>query len=153
MIPGHRTRRVEVSAKARSRDVRKNRYITSVPRRAPQRASRDIPAAFQRVIEIGRGWPRVEAATRYDGSPQLKVNGCFMAGLAMGQDAEPDTLVIRMNADDRQAMIEDAPDIYYTTDYHRRFPVVLVRLAKVDDEMLRELLAISRRLTLLKTKS
>jgi hypothetical protein len=37
----------------------------------------------------------LEATTKYDGSPVLKVDGIFMAGLATHPSAEPDTLVVR----------------------------------------------------------
>ena len=38
--------------------------------------------AFQIVRAVGLTLPGVVAATRYDGSPVLKLHGCFMAGLA-----------------------------------------------------------------------
>jgi hypothetical protein len=107
---------------------------------------------FDVVTRIGLSLPYVEAATRYDGSPVLKVAGVFMAGVATHHSAEPDTLVIRAALDDRESFIEDAPDTYYTTDYYRRYPLVLVRLKQVTDEALRELLALSHRLTLPKTR-
>ena len=40
--------------------------------------------------------PNVEATTKYDRSPVLRVYGVFMAGLAMDASAEPDTLVVRV---------------------------------------------------------
>jgi hypothetical protein len=103
--------------------------------------------AFDIVRSVGLGLPGVEAATKYDGSPMLKVNGRFMAGLAMHHSAEPGTLVIRVRADERQLMIDDAPETYYVTDYYSGHPVVLVRLARVDRNALRDLLGMSRRLT------
>ena len=81
--------------------------------------------------------PDVEAATRYDGSPVLKVGGCFMAGLAAHPSAEPGTLVVRSEIEERDGLLEDAPDVYYVTDYYRKYPLVLVRLSRVDREALR----------------
>ena len=107
---------------------------------------------FDPVERIGLSLPHVEAATRYDGSRVLKVAGVFMAGVATHDSAEPDTLVIRAAIEDRESFIEDAPDTYYTTEYYRRYPLVLVRLKQVTDEVLRELLALSHRLTLPKTR-
>jgi hypothetical protein len=52
----------------------------------------------------------VEATTKYDGSPVLQVHGVFMAGLAMHPSAEADTLVVRMNLDDRALMLDEAPE-------------------------------------------
>jgi len=48
---------------------------------------------FETVRTVGLTLPDVEATTRYDGSPVLKVHGIFMAGLASHPSAEPATLV------------------------------------------------------------
>jgi len=107
--------------------------------------------SFDAVRVAGITLPHVEATTRYDGSPVLKLAGCFLAGLAPHPSAEPETLVIRATFDERASMIEDAPRTYYLTEYYRPYPLVLVRLSQVDGDSLRELLAMSWRLTLPKT--
>ena len=96
--------------------------------------------------------PDVQAVTKYDGSPVLKVRGIFMAGVAMHRSAEPDTLVVRVPLDEREWLLEDAPEIYYITDYYRPYPLVLVRLARVDRDALHDLLSVSRRLALEKAR-
>ena len=106
--------------------------------------------AFETVQAIGLAWPDVEAAVRYDGSPVLKTAGCFMAGLASHPSAEPETLIVRFNIADREALLEDAPETYYLTEYYRPHPVVLARLSRLDRDALRDLLSVSRRLTLAK---
>ena len=106
---------------------------------------------FDVVRAVGLTLPDVEAATKYDGSPLLKAGGCFMAGLATHKSAEPATLVVRMSLEERTCLIADAPDAYYVTDHYERHPVVLVRLSRVDRDALRDLLSVSRRLTLEKT--
>jgi hypothetical protein len=108
--------------------------------------------AFDIVRTVGQTLPDVEATTRYDGSPVLKVAGCFMAGLATHGSAEPNTLVVRADFEDRQWLIEDAPDTYYLTDYYRRYPLILVRLSRVDRAALRDLLSVSWRLTVAKAR-
>jgi hypothetical protein len=105
---------------------------------------------FDLVRSVGLQLPEVEASTKYDGSPVLKARGCFMAGLALHPSAEPDTLVVRCNAEDRELLLEEAPDTYYVTDYYRPHPVVLVRLARIDGDALRDLLTSSWRLTIAK---
>jgi len=105
------------------------------------------PGAFDVVKELGCSLPNVEATTRYDGAPVLKAHGVFMAGLAMHASAEPDTLVVRAAFEEREGLLEDAPDTYYVTDYYRRYPVVLVRLSLLNRGVLRELLARSWRMT------
>ena len=99
---------------------------------------------------MGLQFPDVEAATRYDGSPVLKAHGCFMAGLATHQSAEPASLVVRVGLEEREWMIEDAPETYYVTEYYRKHPVVLVRLSNVDGDALRDLLSTSWRLAMAK---
>jgi hypothetical protein len=108
--------------------------------------------AFDVVAAVGLTMPGVTAATRYDGSPVLKAGGAFMAGLASHESAEPGSLVVRTTLEDRKWLLEDAPDVYYITDYYRPYPLVLVRLARVDRDALHDLLSVSRRLALEKTR-
>lgn len=70
-----------------------------------------------------------------------------MAGMAMDESAEPGTLVVRMQQEERDLLIADAPDTYYVTDYYAPHPIVLVRLAHVDESALRDLLSVSLQLT------
>jgi hypothetical protein len=108
--------------------------------------------AFDMVTSVGLSLPGVEAATRYDGSPVLRVGGAFMAGLASHESAEPASLVVRSTFEDRQWLLDDAPETYYVTEDYRKHPVVLARLAHLNGEALRDLLAVSRRLTLAKAR-
>jgi len=112
--------------------------------RAPSR--RRSVSAFRAVAEAAVGLRGVELGTRYDGSPVLRFDGRYLAGFAMHPSAEPNSLVVKTDPDERHWLLEDAPDTYYVTDYYRPYPVVLVRLAKVEQAALRDLLAASRRL-------
>jgi hypothetical protein len=107
---------------------------------------------FALVRAVGLTLPEVEAMTRYDGSPVLKARGCFMAGLATHESAEPGTLVVRMGEQERTYLLEDAPDTYYLTAYYRRYPIILVRLGTVNRDALRDLLSVSWRLTMAKAR-
>jgi hypothetical protein len=107
---------------------------------------------FEVVRDVGCNLPNVEATTKYDGSPVLKVSGVFMAGLAMHASAEPDTLVVRAGLEEREGLLEDAPEIYYLTDYYRRHPLVLVRLSRVKRDALRDLLSVSWRMATAKAR-
>jgi hypothetical protein len=111
-----------------------------------------LPDPFETVRTVGLTLPDVEATTRYNGSPVLKVGGAFMAGLASHPSAEPGTLVVRAGFEEREWLIEDAGETYYVTDYYRGYPVVLVRLSRIDRDALRDLLSMSRRLTLPKAR-
>jgi hypothetical protein len=108
--------------------------------------------AFEIVATVGLGLPDVVATTRYDGSPVLKLGGCFMAGLASHPSVEPDTLVVRVGYEEREWLIEDAPETYYLTDYYRPYPLVLVRLSRIDRDALRDVLSVSWRLTAAKAR-
>jgi hypothetical protein len=103
------------------------------------------------VIAVGLELPEVEVATKYDGTPVLRLRGCFLAGLASHPSAEPDTLIVRYELEERGWLIADAADTYYTTDYYRALPVVLARLPRLDRDALRDLLTVSWRLTASKT--
>jgi hypothetical protein len=109
--------------------------------------------SFEMVRVVGLALPDVEATTKYDGSPVLKLGGAFLAGLATHRSAEPETLVVRVGFEERECLLEDAPETYYLTDYYRRHPVVLVRLSRIDRDALRDLLSSSWRLTLPKTRT
>ena len=115
-------------------------------------SKRKPPDAFDIVRAVGLTLPDVQVTTKYDGSPVLKVGGCFMAGLAAQHSAEPGTLVVRTSVEEREWLLADAPETYYVTDYHRPYPVVLVRLSQIDRDALRDLLSVSWRLTVLKTR-
>jgi hypothetical protein len=105
---------------------------------------------FARVARVALTLPGVTLETKYDGSPVLKLHGCFLAGMDMHPSAEPDTLVVRCDIDERHWLLEDAPEVFFVNEFHSRFPVVLARLAAVDEGMLRDLLKVSWRLTLAK---
>ena len=109
---------------------------------------RKMADPFDVVRSIGLTLPGVEAGTRYDGSPVLRWGGAFMAGLARHDTAEAATLVVRMSIEERQLLLDEAPETYYITDYHEPYPVVLVRLSRVDEHALRDLLSVSWRMTL-----
>jgi len=122
----------------------------STSSRKSRRVSHATADPFALVKAVGLALPGVEATTRYDGAAVLKVRGCFMAGLATHPSAEPGTLVVRSGVEERGWLLDEAPDIYYLTDYYRPHPIVLVRLSRIDRDALRDLLSVSRRLTLAK---
>jgi len=103
--------------------------------------------AFDRVRTVGLTLPGVEAVKRYDGATVLKLRGCFMAGIASHPSAEPNSLVVRCDVDQRELLLEDAPDTYYVTAFYEKYPLVLARLSHLTRDALRDLLSASHRLT------
>jgi len=117
------------------------------------RAAPARPLYYERVFAIGQQLPGVTRETKYDGSPVLRVNGCFVAGIASHHSAEPGSIIVRCALEDREWLLSEAPETYYVTDYHRPYPIVLARLAKLDDDALKDLLSASWRLTMEKAAS
>ena len=101
-----------------------------------------MPVTFETVRKIGLTLPGVEASTAY-GSPALKINGKIMACMAINKSAEPGSLMIRVTNDDRDELIAAAPDIYYVTDHYEPYGAVLVRLSRVNADVLRDLLGMA----------
>jgi hypothetical protein len=93
---------------------------------------------FDTVRRIGLALPDVEAGTAY-GSPALKVRGKMFACMAAHKSAEPNSLVLRLDLDQRDALIAEEPSVYYITDHYVPYPAVLVRLASVADDALEDL--------------
>jgi hypothetical protein len=93
---------------------------------------------FPAVESIGRTLPDVEVTTAW-GSPALKVHGKMFACMAAHKSAEPGTLVVMMDIVERDALIEDAPGIYYLKEHYVNYPCVLVRLSRIRADALRDL--------------
>ncbi len=114
---------------------------------------------FEAVRKMGLALPDVEEGTSY-GSPALKVRGQMFACLAIHRSAEPDTLVVRIEFDRRDALIAGEPQTYYLTDHYLNYPCVLARLSRLHPDALRDLLRMGwrfvsarKRLKALKTRS
>ena len=107
---------------------------------------------FEDVKAVALKMSGVEASIKYDGSTVLKAGGSFMAGIASDESAEADSLVVRCELDDRELLLEDAPETYYITDFYAKYPLVLVRLSEVTEDALRDLLSVSRKMALQKSR-
>ena len=93
---------------------------------------------FKTVESIGRTLQDVEVTTTW-GQPTLKVRGKMFVCMASHKSAEPNTLVVMMDFAERDALLEDDPDTYYLKDHYLNYPCVLVRLARVHADALRDL--------------
>ena len=94
---------------------------------------------FNVVRKIGLALPEVEEGTAY-GSPALNVRGKMFACLAINSSAEPNTLVVRIDFDQRDELIAEELKTYYLTDHYVNYPCVLVRLTCIRQDALRDLL-------------
>jgi hypothetical protein len=95
-------------------------------------------SGFKLVEAIGRTLPDVEVTTSW-GQPTLKVRGRMFVSSASHKSAEPDTLVVMMDFADRDALVEEDPATYYLKEHYVGYPCVLVRLARVHPDALRDL--------------
>jgi hypothetical protein len=99
---------------------------------------------FNTVREIGLTFPGVEVSSAY-GSPALRVHGKLMAGMAINKSAEPGSLGVRVDFDDRAELLAAAPTVYYVTDHYEPHNFVLVRLSQVNRDVLRDLLGMAHK--------
>ena len=93
---------------------------------------------FAAVEAIGRALPDVEVTTAW-GQPALKVRGKMFVCIASHKSAEPNSLVVMMAFDDRDALVEDDPAVYYLKKHYLNHPCVLVRLTRIRLDALRDL--------------
>ena len=99
---------------------------------------------FDTVRKIGLTLPGVEASTAW-GAPALKVRGKLLACVPTHHSAEPGSVMVRVDFDDRAELLAAAPDVYYVTDHYLGDSAVLVRLSRVTQDVLRDLLGMAHK--------
>ena len=105
---------------------------------------------FDTVRRIALELPDVEDAAAY-GSPAIKVRGKLLTCMAINKSAEPGSLVVRIDFEQRAELLSGAPDVYYVTDHYVNYPAVLVRLSRIHPDALRDLLGAAWRFVTAKT--
>lgn len=90
----------------------------------------DLSPFFEPVREAHRRTqlPGVEEGLSW-GTPGLKVKGKMLLRIR-----EPDVIVLCCEFDEKELLMEAAPDIYFQTDHYKGSPHVLVRLSQISDE-------------------
>jgi hypothetical protein len=101
-------------------------------------------AGFERVRKVGAKIPGLEEGKAWNG-PCLKADDKIAACMATHKSADPGTLAVVVGEDVRDELIEGDPDVYYIRDHYVPWPTVLVRLERVDEQVLRELLMMAAR--------
>ena len=89
---------------------------------------------FAVLRRIALSLPGVQEGTSY-GTPAFRASGKFF--LRMWEDAE--TMVLKTDFYERDFLLQDDPEAFFTTDHYRDYPSVLVRLSRVPPARLREL--------------
>jgi hypothetical protein len=98
---------------------------------------------FEAVRALAREFPDLQESTMY-GSPAVKLGKRLVACLPIHPSAEPASLAVRTDFEQRAAFLTDDPGTFYVTDHYVNHPVVLVRLARVRHDQVRDLLAAAR---------
>ena len=68
--------------------------------------------------------------------PEFRVRGKLFAWKS--RDRDGGTLAIRVDRDEKQLMLDSRPDVYFQTPHYEGYPGVLVNLAAIDADELRE---------------
>lgn len=92
------------------------------------------------ALKFALSLPNVEQGTAY-GAPAVKTGGQMFACKATNKAAEPNTLAVMLDFDDRDALIAEEPGTYYLKEHYVSYPCILVRLGKIHPDALRDLLA------------
>src|SRR6185436_11863151 len=102
---------------------------------------------FEKVRQVALKLPDVEEGTAW-GFPAFRVKKrmflCFREDLG--------AVVVRSSFDQRDAMIEEDPETFFTTDHHRPHPWVLARVTKLRPTVLPDLLQTARKYALAEKK-
>jgi hypothetical protein len=88
---------------------------------------------WDEVRAIALAFPGVEERASY-GTPGFKVNGKFLTRLRH----EDESLVLtEVSFDEREMLMEAAPEVFHTTPHYKDYPSVLARMATIDPLSLR----------------
>jgi hypothetical protein len=91
-------------------------------------------ATFEDFRRAALALPDVEEGTAY-GFPAFRKGAtlflCFRTDL--------DSMAMASSFEQRDAMIAEDPETYYTTDHHRPYPWVLARMSKLHTTVVRDL--------------
>jgi hypothetical protein len=98
---------------------------------------------FEAVRNIALAFDQAEEVSSY-GTPGFKAAGTLFAR----HRPEMEALVVRVDREQRQEMIAADPETYFLTDHYLDYPWILVRLARVQPEAMRDLLTGAWRLAM-----
>jgi hypothetical protein len=77
---------------------------------------------YDAVAKLGLALPDVVESTSY-GAPALKLKGKLLACVPSNKSAEPGSIVVRIDLEQRAELLRQQPAIYYITEhYTRRIP-------------------------------
>jgi hypothetical protein len=96
-------------------------------------------ATWATVKSIGKKLPEVEESTWFN-TPSLKVRKRSFVRLK-----EKGVIVVLIDLDEKEALLQAEPDVFFTTSHYDGYPAFLVRLANIARDELEEVLTESWR--------
>jgi hypothetical protein len=106
-----------------------------------------MATSFERARKLALSFDNVKEGPSY-GTPGFRVSGVLFARLHQ----EGESLVVRMDFEQRAELLAGDPETYYITDHYLNYEWILVRLARVHPDALRDLLRGAWRLAAEKKK-
>jgi hypothetical protein len=85
---------------------------------------------FDAVTKLGLALSDVVKSTAY-GAPALKLKGKLLACVPVNKSAEPGSIVVHIDLEQRAELLRQQPAIYYITDHYAPYATVLVRLSRI----------------------
>jgi hypothetical protein len=82
------------------------------------------------VREIAASLPGAEESTTY-GKPAFKVQGRLFAWVSPDAAAE-DALAVRVDPGELPLLLETAPDRYFQTPHYHGYPILLIRVERIE---------------------
>lgn len=90
----------------------------------------DLASAFGKLKAAAKGLPEVEEGTSY-GTPALKVRKKLLSRVK-----DVDTVVVMCPLEEKELLMEAAPEFYFETDHYRGWPAMLVRIHAIPPDEL-----------------
>ncbi len=97
---------------------------------------------FETIRDIALKLPGVEESTAF-GSPAVKVRGKLLACIPTHRSAEPGSLLLRVSFDDRAELLAADPAVYYLKDHYVGYEGVLIRMSRVNPDVLADLIGMA----------
>ena len=99
-------------------------------------------ASFESVRRVLSSREGVEEK-KLHGSTALYVRGELLVCPAIHKSAEPKSIVVSLSTEKRASLLNADPHVYYITEHYANYSNVLVRLDRINDKALQELLITS----------
>jgi hypothetical protein len=106
----------------------RRRVVPSAPAGALKRR-------YESLCKLALKYPGVELSTSY-GTPSIKVKGRILGRLRTEAEG---AFALRCDFMDRQILLQVHPQAFFVTDHYLNYPMVLVRLDKVERAELADL--------------